>query len=80
MGTDGICPKLLNTCSAELCGILTHVFNLSLCLQKVPRLWKTPRLVPVPKKSHPREHKDFRPVALTLHIMKAFERLVLPYI
>ena len=40
-------------------------------------LWKTSCLIPVPKKKHPREPGDFRPVALTSHIMKTFERLLL---
>ena len=77
VGPDDISPRLLKTCSSELCGILTHLFNLSLRLQKVPRLWKTSCLVPVPKKTHPTNHNDYRPVALTSHIMKTFERLVL---
>ena len=80
VGPDDISPRLLKTCSSELCGILTHLFNLSLRLQKVPRLWKTSCLVPVPKKTHPTHHNDYRPVALTSHIMKTFERLVLSYI
>ncbi len=80
VGPDDISPRLLKTCSTELCGILTHLFNLSLSLQKVPRLWKTSCLVPVPKRTHPTHHNDYRPVALTSHMIKRFERLVLFYI
>ena len=39
--------------------------------------WKTSCLIPVPKVKHPREPSDFRPVALTSHIMKTFELLLL---
>ena len=76
-GPDRVCPRMLKACSAELGEPLQHVFNLSLQLGRVPMLWKTSCLIPVPKKKHPREPGDFRPVALTSHIMKTFERLLL---
>ncbi|KAI3371824.1 hypothetical protein L3Q82_006680 [Scortum barcoo] len=44
---------------------------------RVPTLWKTSRIVPVPKKNRPSELNDFRPVALTSHLMKTLERLFL---
>ncbi|KAL0150163.1 hypothetical protein M9458_054590 [Cirrhinus mrigala] len=50
---------------------------MSLRLQKVPLLWKTSYIVPVPKKSCSSDPKDYRPVALMSHIMKILERLVL---
>ena len=53
------------------------MFNLSLQLGRVPLLWKTSCLIPVLKTKHPREPGDLRPVALTSHIMKTFERLLL---
>ncbi|KAI4894740.1 hypothetical protein NFI96_006104 [Prochilodus magdalenae] len=59
-----------------LCGVL-HVFNMSLCLQRVPVMWKTSCIVPVPKTPRPSDIRDYRPVALTSHIMKTMERLVL---
>ena len=43
-------------------------------------LWKTSCLVPVPKKVHPVTLEDYRPVALTSHIMKVMERLVLAHL
>ncbi|KAG5280428.1 hypothetical protein AALO_G00089020 [Alosa alosa] len=51
--------------------------HLRLRLGQVPTLWKTSCLTPVPKKPHPSELNDFRPVALTSHVMKTMERLVL---
>ncbi|KAL0147202.1 hypothetical protein M9458_057492, partial [Cirrhinus mrigala] len=61
----------------QLCGVLLRIFNLSLSIKKVPVLWKTSCLVPVPKKARPNAPSDYRPVALTSHSMKVFERLVL---
>ncbi|KAI4872034.1 hypothetical protein NFI96_006517 [Prochilodus magdalenae] len=72
-GPDRVCPRLLKSCAAELGAPLQHIFNLSLRLGRVPTLWKTSCLVPVPKKGRPTELNDFRPVALTSHVMKTLE-------
>lgn len=76
-GPDRVCPRLLRACAAELGHPLQQVYNLSLRLGRVPSLWKTSCIVPVPKKSRPSELNDYRPVALTSHVMKTLERLVL---
>lgn len=76
-GPDKVCPRLLKACATELGAPLEHIFNLSLRLGRVPTLWKTSCIVPVPKKPRPGELNDFRPVALTSHLMKTLERLVL---
>ncbi|TWW73111.1 hypothetical protein D4764_15G0005050 [Takifugu flavidus] len=79
-GPDGISPRVLRNCSRQLCGILQHLFNQSLHLQRIPVLWKTSCLVPVPKKTHPVAPTDYRPIVLTSHIMKVMERLVLSHL
>ncbi|KAI5088100.1 hypothetical protein C0J45_21643 [Silurus meridionalis] len=76
-GPDGLCPRLLKTCADELGGPLQHLFNLSLHLGIIPTLWKTSCIIPLPKAKQPRHNKDYRPIALTSHIMKTLERLVL---
>ncbi|KAI4882171.1 hypothetical protein NFI96_021733, partial [Prochilodus magdalenae] len=76
-GPDRVCPRLLKSCAAELGAPLQHIFNLSLRLGRVPTLWKTSCLVPVPKKARQSNLNDFRPVALTSHVMKTLERLLL---
>ncbi|TWW53288.1 hypothetical protein D4764_0092150 [Takifugu flavidus] len=35
-GPDGISPRVLKSCSRQLCGILQHLFNQSLHLQRIP--------------------------------------------
>ncbi|KAI3356654.1 hypothetical protein L3Q82_003288 [Scortum barcoo] len=54
--------------------------NPSLKLGRVPQLWKTSCIVPVPKTPHPKELNSYRPVALTSHLMKTLERLVLAHL
>ncbi|KAK0142278.1 RNA-directed DNA polymerase from mobile element jockey [Merluccius polli] len=79
-GPDGVSPRVLRVCTEQLCGVLHRVFNMSLSLQKVPVIWKTSCLVPVPKKPQPSGFSDYRPRRKTLtpaHIMKILERLVL---
>ncbi|MDG2555456.1 reverse transcriptase family protein [Vibrio parahaemolyticus] len=76
-GPDGISSRLLKSCADQLCGIVETIFNLSLRLGRVPQLWKTSCVVPVPKTPHPKDFSTFRPVALTSHLMKTLERLVL---
>ncbi len=43
--------RVLKACAALLCGVLQYIFNLGLSLERVPVLWKTSCLVPVPKKT-----------------------------
>lgn len=76
---SGWSPRVLKACADQLCGILQHLFNFSLSLEKVQWLWKTSCLVPMPNKS-PSALNDYRPVALTSHIMKVLERLVLAHL
>lgn len=79
-GPDKISSRLLRTCSDQLCDIVQHLFNLSLKLGRAPQLWKTSCLVPVPKNPHPKKLNSYRPVALTSHLMKTLERLVLAHL
>ncbi|KAI3363855.1 hypothetical protein L3Q82_001455 [Scortum barcoo] len=64
-GPDGISSRLLRDCADQLCQVVCYIFNLSLSLERVPVLWKTSCVVPVPKTSRPKEPNHFRPVALT---------------
>ncbi|KAI3363490.1 hypothetical protein L3Q82_011581 [Scortum barcoo] len=41
---------------------------------------RRPAFVPVPKTPHPKELNSYRPVALTSHLMKTLERLVLAHL
>lgn len=74
---DGISSRVLRTCACQLSTILWHLFNLSINQEKVPVLWKMSYLFPVPKKTIPSCLSNYWPVALTFHVMKVLERLVL---
>ena len=71
---------MLKACAAELGEPLQQIYNMSLHQGKMPSMWKTSCLVPVPEKPHPSQPEDFRPVALTLHVMKTLDRLLLQHL
>jgi len=75
-GPDNICGKLLKYCAGQLSSIFHDIFNMSLYLQHVPKLWKQAVIIPVPKSNSPKVLNDLRPVALTSLVMKSFEKLV----
>ncbi|KAI4883190.1 hypothetical protein NFI96_029396, partial [Prochilodus magdalenae] len=79
-GPDGISARLLKSCADQLCRVVEHMFSMSLKLGRVPQLWKTSCVVPVPKTQHPKDLNSYRPVALTSHLMKSLERLVLTHL
>ncbi|XP_036073176.1 uncharacterized protein LOC118600210 [Oryzias melastigma] len=79
-GPDGISPRILRMCAAQLSSVFQRLFNLSLSLERVPVLWKTACLVPVPKKTVPSGPNDYRPVAITSHAAKVLERILLAHL
>lgn len=79
-GPDGIPSRVLKTCYVQLAPVFTTIFNLSLSLCVVPRVFKETIIVPVPKKTPISCLNDYRPVALTSVIMKCLERLVISYV
>ena len=77
-GADGVSPRALKICTDQLCGSLQPLFNLSLSWEKIPVLWKTCCLVPIPPKNLIQSSlNDYRPVTLMSHTMNVQERLLL---
>ncbi len=75
-GPDGITGRVLRSCSDQLAGLFTSLFNESLATSVVPTCLKKSIIIPVPKNNKPACLNDYRPVALTSIVMKVFERLV----
>ena len=65
-GPDGISSRVHRDCTDQLCEVVRHIFNLILNLERMPTLWKTSLLVPVPKWLHPRELKPLPTCGLDL--------------
>ena len=60
---------------------VTSIFNSSIREGKLPGLWKTATVVPVPKKHPPGSPEgDIRPISLTPLLAKVFEAIVLNWV
>ena len=81
-GPDNIPPWMVNYNYAHLLAApVTAIFNSSLREGKLPDLWKTATVVPVPKKHPPGSlENDIRPISLTPILAKAFEAIVLNWV
>ena len=75
-GPDKICGKFLKTCYKELAVAFHSLFQWSLDIQAVPRLWKSSVVVSIPKIPKPIAMSDYRPIALTAIPMKCFEKII----
>ncbi|XP_013769324.1 olfactory receptor 4P4-like [Pundamilia nyererei] len=67
--------KAAETCLPHLLVLISA--SVFFVYDRVPVMWKTSCFVPVPKTPCPSGPQDYRPVALTSHIMKTLERLIL---
>ncbi len=75
-GPDKITGHVLRSCTDQLAGLFTSIFNESLATSVVPTSFKKSVIIPVPKNNKPSCLNECRPVALTSIAMKVFERLV----
>ena len=75
-GPDNIGGNVLKLCRESLAKILCNIFQQSLDNVKIPVLWKTSEIIPIPKKASPSCNNDYRPVALTSIMMKCLEKIV----
>ena len=62
-----------------MCNVFHLLFQLCVELGEIPLQLKTAEIVQIPKKPNPVLLNDYRPIALTSPLMKAFERIVLKY-
>jgi hypothetical protein len=75
-GGTGFVSDLLKV-DAERCGLwLGGLFHDFVKAGKVPTNWKEAMIVPVPKKSGAQAINEHRPISLTEHIRKIFERVL----
>ena len=76
-GPDGIPVVLLKNCAAELAVPIKAIWSESILLQTVPKFYKQTCVSPLYKSKGSRaEAINYRPIALTSHIMKIYERIL----
>jgi hypothetical protein len=75
-GLDGIGVKLLKAGLPVFSFYLSHIFNLSLSLGKVPKSWKSKRIFPLHKTGPLEDVNNYRPISILPVVMKIFEKIV----
>ena len=63
----------------ELTPVITHILNVSLVSQQVPKIWKSANVRPIPKATNISAVDQLRPISVTDIIMRLFERLILDF-
>ena len=75
-GPDGIHPRVLKECAAELAGPLHILFQTSLSEGSLPTAWKEAKVTPIFKKGSRADVDNYRPVSLTSVCCKVMEKLI----
>ena len=80
-GPDGIPAILMKKCKDSISEPLCMIFSMSLKTGKVPEIFKTAHITPILKPGQPKSKPEsYRPVSLTSHLIKTFERIVKKYL
>ncbi len=79
-GPDKITGHVLRSCTDQLAGLFTSIFNESLATSVVPTSFKKSVIIPVPKNNKPSCLNECRPVALTSIVMKVWETCKEPHL
>lgn len=75
-GPDGFPAILLKKCSTSLSPPLAKIWRSSLSSGEIPAICKTATITPIHKGKSRAVPKNYRPVALTSHLIKVFEKVV----
>ena len=76
-GPDGVPAILLKEAKENLCFPLASLWQKSIDTGEIPDLFKKAHVTPILKAGAPRSNKaSYRPVSLTSHIVKTFERVL----
>jgi len=75
-GPDGFPAILLKKCSTALSSPLARIWRTSLRSGEIPPICKSATITPIHKGKSRAVPKNYRPVALTSHLIKIFEKVV----
>lgn len=75
-GPDGVPVILIKECAQELCQPLIELWSESFELSTVPLFYKASNIAALYKKGDRVKASNYRPVSLTSHVIKVYERTV----
>ena len=75
-GPDDISGKLLKTLAPNIVEIYTLLFQTSLNQGKIPKDWKSAKVIPIFKKGDKSKPENYRPVSLTSITCKLLEHII----
>lgn len=75
-GVDLLNIDMLLLCCPFILPYLTDIMNTCLRLNIFPTVWKTARVLPLPKKSNPNEFNDLRPISILPVLSKVLEKIM----
>ena len=76
-GKDGIFNEMLKFVFEDIAPCIATLFKYIAILDEIPELWKQALIVPVYKnKGDPLDVKNYRPIALTSCLRRAFEKVI----
>lgn len=71
IGADNLDPTFVKSLLPKLLPYLTHFFNTIITKSIFPKVWKTAKILPIPKSSD-----DFRPIAILPFLSKVMEKIL----
>ena len=75
-GPDGIPVLLLKNCASQLCAPFKLIWSESFKSGTVPKFYKNTQIFPLFKKGDRARAVNYRPIALTSHVIKIYERVL----
>ena len=76
-GPNGVPAILLKKCRDQISEPLEMIFKKSLETGEIPEIWKLAHVIPLLKPgAHRSSPSSYRPVSLTAHVIKTFERII----
>ena len=75
-GPDGVSAYMLKASAESIAYSLAKLFSLSLSTGRFPILWKSARVVPIPKSGNKTDASNYRPISLLSVVSKLLEKYV----